>query len=48
MMWEACAEKVKEMGGDIRMGCKVVGCHYDAEAGLWTDHLRRRGKAHDT
>src|ERR1700722_2753977 len=35
MMWEACAEKVKKMGGTIRMGCKVVGCHWDAEAGLW-------------
>ena len=36
MMWEACAEKVKKMGGTIEMGSKVVGCHYDAEAGLWT------------
>ncbi len=35
MMWEACAEKVKEMGGAIQMGCKVVGCHWDAAAGLW-------------
>src|SRR5207244_8298359 len=35
MMWEACAEKVKKMGGVIRMGCKVVGCHWDEESGLW-------------
>ena len=35
MMWEACAEKVKQMGGAIHMGCKVVGCHWDADAGLW-------------
>jgi protoporphyrinogen oxidase len=35
MMWEACAEKVKKLGGTIRMGCKVVGCHWDAESGLW-------------
>jgi protoporphyrinogen oxidase len=35
MMWEACTEKVKKMGGAIHMGCKVVGCHWDADAGLW-------------
>jgi protoporphyrinogen oxidase len=35
MMWEACAEKVRKMGGVIRMGCKVVGCHWDADSGLW-------------
>ena len=35
MMWEACADKVKKMGGVIRMGCKVVGCHWDADSGLW-------------
>jgi protoporphyrinogen oxidase len=35
MMWEACAQKVKKMGGVIRMGCKVVGCHWDADSGLW-------------
>ncbi|HBI42480.1 MAG TPA: FAD-dependent oxidoreductase [Planctomycetales bacterium] len=35
MMWEACAEKVKQMGGVIRLGCKVVGCHWDADSGLW-------------
>ena len=36
MMWEACAEKVRAMGGVIRMGRKVTGCHYDGEAHLWT------------
>jgi protoporphyrinogen oxidase len=35
MMWEACAEKVRKMGGAIHMGAKVVGCHWDAESGLW-------------
>jgi protoporphyrinogen oxidase len=35
MMWDAAATKVKEMGGDIEMGMKVVGCHYDAAAKLW-------------
>jgi protoporphyrinogen oxidase len=36
MMWEACAEKVKQLGGSIHMGRKVVGCDYDEETGLWT------------
>jgi protoporphyrinogen oxidase len=36
MMWEACAEKVKNLGGSILMGRKVVGCEYDEDAGLWT------------
>jgi protoporphyrinogen oxidase len=36
MMWEACAEKVKRLGSVIEMGRKVVGCTYDADAGLWT------------
>jgi protoporphyrinogen oxidase len=35
MMWEACAEKVKKMGGAVHMGCKVVGCHWDEDSGLW-------------
>ena len=35
MMWEACADKVRAMGGAIHMGCKVVGCHWDADSGLW-------------
>jgi protoporphyrinogen oxidase len=36
MMWEACATKVKEMGGAIEMGQKVIGCSYDADDELWT------------
>jgi protoporphyrinogen oxidase len=35
MMWEACAEKVKNLGGTVRMGRKVVGCEYDEDTGLW-------------
>ncbi len=35
MMWEACAAKVQAMGGDLHMGYKVVGCHWDAEDRLW-------------
>ncbi|HEY6204808.1 MAG TPA: NAD(P)/FAD-dependent oxidoreductase [Chthoniobacterales bacterium] len=36
MMWEACAEKVKAMGGEVYMGCKVVGAAYDDARSTWT------------
>ena len=36
MMWDAAAEKIEAMGGDIEMGMKVVGCHYDRDGELWT------------
>ena len=36
MMWEVCAQKIGEMGGDIHMGQKVVGCQYDKVERLWT------------
>jgi protoporphyrinogen oxidase len=35
MMWEACAEKVQAMSGEIHMGCKVVGCAYDEAISTW-------------
>src|SRR6478752_1053463 len=36
MMWEACAEKTKAMGGKVEMGCKVVGLDYDAANETWS------------
>ncbi|HTO96152.1 MAG TPA: NAD(P)/FAD-dependent oxidoreductase [Myxococcales bacterium] len=36
MIWEACARKVREMGGTVRMGEKVTGCSFDAGRGEWT------------
>ena len=36
MLWEACAKKTVAQGGDIRMGRKVVGLHYDAVTRTWT------------
>src|SRR5947209_6002489 len=36
MMWEACAEKVKTMGGKLEMGCRVTRCSYDEASGSWT------------
>ncbi|HZE12783.1 MAG TPA: NAD(P)/FAD-dependent oxidoreductase, partial [Chthoniobacterales bacterium] len=36
MMWEACAEKTKAMGGKVEMNSKVVGLDYDAANETWT------------
>jgi protoporphyrinogen oxidase len=36
MMWEACADKVRALGGAVHLGRRVVGCHYDAGEELWT------------
>jgi protoporphyrinogen oxidase len=36
MMWEACAEKTRAMGGQIEMACKVTGCAYDEVTSTWT------------
>jgi len=36
MMWEKCGEKVREMGGEIRMGASVVGCRFEAASSSWT------------
>ena len=42
MMWEACAEKVKTRGGQIDMGCKVIGCSYDEATSTWTVRFEDR------
>jgi protoporphyrinogen oxidase len=36
MMWEACAEKMKAIGGKLEMGCRVTRCSYDETSGSWT------------
>ena len=36
MMWAAAAAKVEEYGGEVRMGQKVTGCHWDERARAWT------------
>jgi protoporphyrinogen oxidase len=36
MMWEVCARKVHEMGGQVLMGQSVVGCGLDAAREGWT------------
>ena len=35
MMWEACAEKVRKLGGEVLLGRRVVGCRFDSAANLW-------------
>jgi protoporphyrinogen oxidase len=35
MMWEACAEKIKSMGGTLLMGQRVTGCEWDKDSGSW-------------
>jgi protoporphyrinogen oxidase len=36
MMWERCAEEVRRMGGQVRLGRRVSGCRYDAAKAEWT------------
>jgi protoporphyrinogen oxidase len=35
MMWEACAEKVRKLGGAVKLGRRVVGCRFDSTSNLW-------------
>src|SRR5260370_20525489 len=35
MMWEACAEKMKALGGRLEMGRRVTRCSYDEPSGNW-------------
>src|SRR5207237_4973279 len=42
MMWEACAEKVKAMGGKIEMAARVNGCAYDEATSTWTVQFKGR------
>jgi protoporphyrinogen oxidase len=35
MMWEACAARVRELGGEIIMGQRVTRCAWDEQAEKW-------------
>ena len=35
MMWEACTAKIRQLGGQVLLGRKVVGCRYDASRNVW-------------
>jgi len=36
MMWERCATRVREMGGEVLLGRKVTSCALDARTKRWT------------
>lgn len=36
MMWESCARKMQDLGGELLMGRRVVRCDYRARDGRWT------------
>lgn len=40
MMWEVCAQKIEQMGGNVLMGRKVTGCHWNNNEKFWTVKFR--------
>lgn len=36
MMWEAAAAKMRAHGGEIRLGCRVIGCDYNELSNRWS------------
>jgi len=40
MMWEACAEKIRKLGGVVMLGRKVSGCRFDSAGNLWIVNTR--------
>jgi len=40
MMWEACAARIRTLGGAVTLGCRVTGCSYDAASRVWTVSYR--------
>jgi protoporphyrinogen oxidase len=36
MMWEACAEKIRALGGEVLLGRSVVACRFDEANSRWT------------
>jgi protoporphyrinogen oxidase len=36
MMWQACAARVRALGGTVQLGQRVVGCAYDATTRRWS------------
>jgi protoporphyrinogen oxidase len=36
MMWEVCAEKTKQLGGEILLGCRVTQLQWNAVSEEWT------------
>ena len=47
MMWQACAEKMKALGGKLEMGCRVTRCSYEEATGRWAvEYKDRNGDLH--
>jgi protoporphyrinogen oxidase len=47
MMWEACAEKMKALGGRLEMSCTVTRCSYDETSGNWMVECKDQlGRSH--
>ncbi|MBX3229823.1 MAG: NAD(P)/FAD-dependent oxidoreductase [Labilithrix sp.] len=42
MLWEACAEKVKGLGGTVEMGCRAESLDYSADRGSWKIGFTRK------
>jgi protoporphyrinogen oxidase len=40
MMWEACAARIREMGGEVLLGRRVEECRYSEAAGRWEVRAR--------
>ncbi|HUN60779.1 MAG TPA: NAD(P)/FAD-dependent oxidoreductase [Candidatus Sulfotelmatobacter sp.] len=36
MMWETCANKVRNLGGQVLLGRSVVGCRFEGDSSTWT------------
>ncbi|MGA2002858.1 MAG: NAD(P)/FAD-dependent oxidoreductase [Terriglobales bacterium] len=35
MMWESCASKIRNIGGEVLLGQRVTGCRFDSERNIW-------------
>ncbi len=47
MLWEAAAEKTREQGGEVLMGCRANGLRYDAETARWqVSYTDAAGESH--
>lgn len=45
MLWTSCARKIGEMGGEVRLGCRVTGIEM-LEKGLWKVTYEQGGRKH--
>jgi protoporphyrinogen oxidase len=43
MLWEACAERVRRLGGAVLLGRKVTACRFDAKQNVWVVTCRAAG-----